>query len=267
MWASVVSNICCLWSWHRWKALMLSRVRPHEILASAHSDSFYFSLLCVLFRCEEHIRVKVKPSDSAKFPNTSGRTSTRFFISSECFEAPRCEGPNLDASTNEQRKRLIASDWQAMRLPQWLLFGFLWKSNSSSELNDSKRAYYHKGVHVSGAIDYLWIDRTVWVKHSTSVLKIKYRASMFFTYSSVIYFVLCFSLHLVHVVFHSFNNTIMEFFPPSFFPRVVSGTAVLNAVLRLVKWPNVDKYTMSIHGSFFSPHPLECAVPFQQNPL
>lgn len=192
--------------------------RPHEILASVHSDSFYFSLLCVLFQCEEHIRMKVKPSDFAKFPNICGRTSTRFFISSECFEAPRCEGPNLDASTNEQRKRLIASDWQAMRLPQWLLFGFLWKSNSSSELNDSKRAYYHKGVHVSGAIDYLWIDRTVWVKHSTSVLKIKYRASMFFTYSSVIYFVLCFSLHLVHVVFHSFNNTIMESFSPFLFP-------------------------------------------------
>lgn len=144
-----------------------------------------------------------------KFPNISGRTSTWFFISSECFEAPRRDGPNLSASTNEQRKRLIASDWQAMRLPQWLLFGFLWKSNSSSELNDSKRAYYHKGVHVSGAIDYLWIDRTVWVKHSTSVLKIKYRAS-FFTYSAVIYFVLCFSLHLEQVVFHAVNNTIME---------------------------------------------------------
>lgn len=133
----------------------------------------------VLFQCKEHTHVKAKPSDSAKFPNISGRTSMWFFISCECFEAPRREGPNLDASTNEQRKRLIASDWQAMRLPQWLLFGFLWKSNSSSELNDSKRAYYHKGVHVSGAIDYLWIDRTVWVKHSKSMLKIKYRASVF----------------------------------------------------------------------------------------
>lgn len=47
-----------------------------------------------------------KPSGrTAKFPNISRRTSVRFFISSECFEAPRREGPNLDASTNEQRKK------------------------------------------------------------------------------------------------------------------------------------------------------------------
>lgn len=64
---------------------------------------------------------------------------------------------------------------------------------------------------------------------------------------------LCFSLHLVQVVFHSsiirlwnFNN-----FFASFFPRVFSGTAVLNGVLRLVKWANVDKHTMPIHGSVF----------------
>lgn len=52
---------------------------------------------------------------------------------------------------------------------------FLWKSNSSSELDDSKRRlYYQKGAYVSGAIDYLWIvwiDRTVSIKHSTCVLK------------------------------------------------------------------------------------------------
>lgn len=49
---------------------------------------------------------KLKPSGhTAKFPNISGRTSTRFFISSECFEAPHGDGPNLDASTNEQRKK------------------------------------------------------------------------------------------------------------------------------------------------------------------
>lgn len=37
----------------------------------------------------------------------------------------------------------------------------------------------------------------------------------------------------------------------SFSPWAGSGTAVLHAVLKLVKWPNVDKYNMPIHGFFF----------------
>ena len=47
-----------------------------------------------------------------------------------------------------REKRLIASDWQAMRLPQLLLFGFVWKSNSSSELDDSKRGPIIIRVHM-----------------------------------------------------------------------------------------------------------------------
>lgn len=54
--------------------------------------------------------------------------------------------------------------------------------------------------------------------------------------------------------------TIIDFFSL----RAGSGTTVLHAVLKLVKWPNVDKYNIPIHGFFFSPHSLECAIRFQK---